>query len=763
MSNSSPINNTNTSNNVNPTKQSREITVVNTMGNLLSYGSINLTLTLELFENDFIQNDIEWKKLKNLSNLQFLKENNSLWERIQLSSTEKNMQLLLHMNRVLKEKIKIKHICFRKMKFKQSQKEFEEFLKNIINLNGLYFESYSLCRCELSIQLRLRYNGKRRLFVLCGDRSPLDDDGDEDNSFDNREEDNEILGEGADYEQYQEENDNEQEEEVYEINEKKDDEEYNPFINMPKDINNFNDFYFIYFNYFDYIDGIFNGNITIEQLYKYIIFLKKNSKARIILNMTKEISDNSEQIRDLLSVCSITIFYDKNKLFQLLNKLRYEEDKIKKEEEHFRHYYEKKLKDKEIDNFLRNEERREKIIENLKNKNDTSENNQLDDEKSYYTYNKTMSRTFYSMKTSKSRKKQKQKKEKEEEKMIIIKNNKYFPPLSKVDIFNYYKTGIYDKDPLKSREEKIIIVLDDFYKVYIVQFNYNLEKPFVLDFDLNLYPQINVHNINEIQDYKEFIKENFERYIIIFIGYLLSSLSQGGGGGNINEEETSLFKGYYGACKVLRNIIGFEKYGMNLPKEDYFYYPNLNKYEVEALIEHANQKKKEYKFILDCNNKNVIKLKLYNPLLDKHVFSYLKKNTNKDILKIKGFINNKGKLLYDPVYRESLIVNKNEKYIKDEKELYKTCHDFKTKNNFKMKENECLDRYKNKNEKLNKFVIGFKQKRPEYEIYLRNIKYNRFPIILQKNRNCNTHTFLSPNKKKSFSVAKSKTKTFKNI
>ena len=342
MSNSNPINNTNTSNNVNPTKQSREITVVNTMGNLLSYGSINLTLTLELFENDFIQNDIEWKKLKNLSNLQFLKENNSLWERIQLSSTEKNMQLLLHMNRVLKEKIKIKHICFRKMKFKQSQKEFEEFLKNIINLNGLYFESYSLCRCELSIQLRLRYNGKRRLFVLCGDRSPLDDDGDEDNSFDNREEDNEILGEGADYEQYQEENDNEQEEEVYEINEKKDDEEYNPFINMSKDINNFNDFYFIYFNYFDYIGGIFNGNITIEQLYKYIIFLKKNSKARIILNMMKEISDNSEQIRDLLSVCSITIFYDKNKLFQLLNKLRYEEDKIKKEEEHFRHYYEKK-------------------------------------------------------------------------------------------------------------------------------------------------------------------------------------------------------------------------------------------------------------------------------------------------------------------------------------------------------------------------------------------------------------------------------------
>ena len=380
-----------------------------------------------------------------------------------------------------------------------------------------------------------------------------------------------------------------------------------------------------------------------------------------------------------------------------------------------------------------------------------------------------MNRTFYSMRTSKSQKMRKQKQKqkenpkKEETKMIIIKNNKYLPPLSKVDIFNYYKTGICDKDPLRQKEVKIIIVLDDFYKLYIVQFNNDLEKPFVLDFDLQLYPQINVHNINEIQEYKEFIKENFEKYIIIFIGYLLSSLAQEGGGGDINEEETSLFKGYYGACKVLRNIIRFEKYGMDIPKDDCFYYPNLNKYEVDALIEHANKKKKENKFILDCNNKNVIKLKLYNPLLDKHVFSYLKKNANKDILKIKGFINNKGKLLYDPVYRESLIVNKNEKFIKNEKELYQTCHDFKTKNNFKMKENECLDRYKNKNEKLNKFVIGFKKKRPEYEIYLRNIKSNKLPIIFQKQKNCNTYNYLSPNKKKSISFAKSTTKTVKNI
>ena len=104
------------------------------------------------------------------------------------------------------------------MKFKQHQQEFQDFLKNITNLNGLYLESHSICKCELSIQLRLRYNGKRRLFVLCGDKSPLDDDEDEDISIDYKEDDNVLLEEGATNEQNPGENDDNEigEEEKYE-------------------------------------------------------------------------------------------------------------------------------------------------------------------------------------------------------------------------------------------------------------------------------------------------------------------------------------------------------------------------------------------------------------------------------------------------------------------------------------------------------------------------------------------------------------------
>ena len=46
-----------------------------------------------------------------------------------------------------------------------------------------------------------------------------------------------------------------------------------------------------------------------------------------------------------------------------------------------------------------------------------------------------------------------------------------------------------------------------------------------------------------------------------------------------------------------------------------------------------------------------------------------------------------------------------------------------------MKENECLDNYKNKNEKLDKFMAGFKQREYEYGIYLKRSRNRRLPFI----------------------------------
>ena len=56
-------------------------------GNLLSYGCLNLTLTIELNEKDLNQYNINWEKITNYDSLSFISENNTLWPRIKLSST----------------------------------------------------------------------------------------------------------------------------------------------------------------------------------------------------------------------------------------------------------------------------------------------------------------------------------------------------------------------------------------------------------------------------------------------------------------------------------------------------------------------------------------------------------------------------------------------------------------------------------------------------------------------------------------------------
>ena len=679
----------------------------NSISSLLTYGEINLTLTLDL-QTDFMEREsLSWKNMRSLSELDFLKENESIWKKIQLSSTNKTVKLFLQLNKIQKQKTKIKFISFSKLKFNDQQSQYNEFLNNVINANGLYIDSYNICKNETSIQLRIRYNGKRKVFVLSGKRTPLDDDGDYDDDDDQytKEDDNVLLAEGA-TKMREEEEPAEEEPEPEEESESDDDKIKNKLIKLSEEFYNPDQASFVYFCYDDYNSGKFK-KISMEDLYEFFVYLKKNHKCRIILNLELETND-SEEFRDLLAVTDICIFYDKNNLFNILKKLKSEEDKIKKEQESFKHFYDDKIRQKHYKSLTKKNKMNEtEVTINDTNKEEKKEENR---------YTKTSYSTNKICKLPPTNNK-----------------NKITKSLNKIEMFDYYKTGICDKAPIPIKTDKIIIVVDELAKVFFVEFNNNLQKPLVLDFDLQLYQKINVHNIKTIQEYKNLIKEKFEVYIFIFISYLLSNLISNGGAGDTNMEETSLFIGYYGACKILKKIIELDKNKKPIPKDNNFFYPDLNKDEINKLIEHATKKKKEYFFILDCNNLNEIKLKLYNPLLDKFIYSYVYSSQQKNFLKTNGFINHTGKILYDPVYRDSTGNTKNEKFVEDEEDLYKTCHDFKLNNNCKMKEKECLDRYKNINERQNKYLVGYKKKKPEYDIYRRTVLSNncKLPLILQ--------------------------------
>ena len=295
-------------------------------------------------------------------------------------------------------------------------------------------------------------------------------------------------------------------------------------------------------------------------------------------------------------------------------------------------------------------------------------------------------------------------------------------PLSKFEMFNYFKNGIFDRDPQRRPSEKIVLVLDEFNKIYIVKCNKYEEKPFVLDFDLKLYPQINIRNLTDILSYKQFIKSKFNEYVNIFFGCLLGVIT---GKGKEGCDEGSLFLGYLLSTNIIKKIAEIQRYNLPLPKNKEFYYPSINNSELVKLREEACKRKKEKLFILDGNKKEKLIMKPYNPLLDKNLYSYLNSKNNKNYLKKKGFIGKDGNIMYDPLYRETLGFN----------EILKKRKVFNSVQNYKLINVDSKDKRINSPSPTNKFLVGYRIKSPGYSVYYQRQKKNNIvylPPINQK-------------------------------
>ena len=71
-------------------------------------------------------------------------------------------------------------------------------------------------------------------------------------------------------------------------------------------------------------------------------------------------------------------------------------------------------------------------------------------------------------------------------------------------------------------------------------------------------------------------------------------------------------------------------------------------------IKELNLINQEDEFVLDCTNKQKSELKEYIPLYDYHLVYYFRSSVNQKELKKKGFINDKGYIMYDPVHRKRM-------------------------------------------------------------------------------------------------------------
>jgi hypothetical protein len=297
-------------------------------------------------------------------------------------------------------------------------------------------------------------------------------------------------------------------------------------------------------------------------------------------------------------------------------------------------------------------------------------------------------------------------------------------PLGKNEMFIYFKNGIFNRDPQKNPSEKIVLILEEFNQMNIVKCNKSEDKPFVYEFDLKLYTQMNIRNMNEILNYKKFIMSRFREYVLLYFGSFLSVV--------IRKEyyiDSSLVLGYLFATNVIKKMSEIQKYDLPMPKDKEFFYPLITKEEIDKVLNEAEKKRKEKMFILDGNNRSTNICKKYNPLLDKNLLSYMHSKNNIKFLSVNGFVGKNGKIIYDPIYKETLKIN-NDNSPQNYKKILCREHNLNTIANT-----------------TNKFLIGYKNKTPGYSIYRERKPKNNIQITLPAiNKKTNIYNYKKDNK-----------------
>ena len=107
-------------------------------GVLLTFGSIDLLFTLNLSKHDLKKYKKKWEKLETLDNLKFIRKHKHFWKRIELSSTNDTLNILLHINKASQKLLKIGYVAFKKIKYADNQIDFENLINSVTTQNGLF-------------------------------------------------------------------------------------------------------------------------------------------------------------------------------------------------------------------------------------------------------------------------------------------------------------------------------------------------------------------------------------------------------------------------------------------------------------------------------------------------------------------------------------------------------------------------------------------------------------------------------------------------
>ena len=600
---------------------------IRNIGKLITLGSLNLTLTLRLEKFEIQSLNINLRHLKNLKDLSFIIENEFLWDRIELSSKNELLNILFHMNKIKRIKNIVAYLVYDTFQFNKEQIKFQRLLDYILLTNGVVIYSYNVFKCSMNISFKIVYKNYVRKVMLYGEdeyeereinlynQSDIDyndsilnfvNNSTSKNNISNLEENknnnyngsiSKIKSEIKEKEKDEENTSNEEEDE--EENENEDIDNIGLFERIPENEVNFGDFKFIYIHFRDYIsNGEFSELIKLEEIYNFLTKIKKNSKIKIIINFSEGLKNCGKFLIKFMKIADIHIFRKKTELLEILKK---------------RELIEKKLIEKKNQKIidllkLRNDELVKKLknINNTRNESHISSKSNLQLNKLYKISGENQNNSYYYRKLE-NNKSQNMRKIKMIKSLNLTFEKQKLSSIDKNNMYNYIHKILFIPNSYIFQtyfNDKLGIYLDEFKKINIVDYKKNKLKPELSEYDFNIYPKVNVHNLKTIEKMKEILYNNYSMFSYIIYGCILSTILDD----IINEKEGYYLFYFYIRLSILK-ILSLLKVGMPIPTNKDFFILELKKTELDKIISEENTKKKEQGFITNYHRNYKIKIK----------------------------------------------------------------------------------------------------------------------------------------------------------
>ena len=609
---------------------------------IFSFGFFDFSLTINLTEEELKSNNIKFSEIKELKDLKFISNKKEIIKKFELSSSNNTINELLLINKCSKKQCYVEYIPFSLPKFSEEEKFFEDILTTIIENNFLNINKESIIDDgRFSLIIILKYKSKEKIFQFGKIDEEIKKDKDDIEKNEKKErkyKEKENKKEEIENEELNEDEKKEENEEEKKKEDENEDEKEKEKKQENKNINNEEEE--------EENEEIDESNLT-EAQKKGKIPIFKNKKSpfnKMNPNCTKY---------DLIYINFIDIENINNpsfKYYDLIQLLI-----------HFKiHNSESPI------TFISYPELSNKKGNDLKDINDLFYLTDI-----FFFDTKEASKTF-------------------DNHFKNFKNEKIKNEINEKNIFDYFIKGIATATRDYVDGIKVGLFLSKFSNFEIIIST--AKKSNKKNYECQPYPKINHTNFKLINEYKKMIKNNTQYFYSLFIGGILNVICSESSNSKYNCLSLEiLYPAFLTGLEMLKRVVELKKNDLTIPNNGDFYIVKISKKMIEEELNKEKYGNKEDGFILDCINKEKSTMKDYVALYDNHLKSFFSSEVIKKDLINRGFINQKGFIMYDPVYRSvmgSELKNNQKNYSKDElnKKLFSSIIGINVGNNYKDKE-----------------------------------------------------------------------------